>query len=192
MITMATWEESLQTSRHITSHAESPVALATPTLPYTTMTTWAVCGAAAAYVSICNCVSTYALPLGSLVEAGAPSTKRTLLMPVVEWQQGVGAQPLEREAKTKRFSGRHVRVCLSSICMWPSPKITEESLLNCSVTSLQDVFCLTCCAWTDFQSTTWYLGKHVWSSVVLSIHNRLSFLFVFSLCLLFNKVLWDF
>lgn len=43
----------------------------------------------------------FALPLGSFIEAGAPGTKWTLLMTVVERQKGVGTQTLENDKNIK-------------------------------------------------------------------------------------------
>lgn len=95
MITMATWEESLQPSRH--SHAESPVTLATQTLLHNHGHMRSVC--------CCRCVRQRsqlcvdALPLGPFIEAGASGSEWALLVAVIEWQQGVWAQTLRHETQ---------------------------------------------------------------------------------------------
>lgn len=63
------------------------------------------------HVSQPSCESTFAavpecnvlLPLGSLVEARAPRAKRTLLVAVIEWQQGIGTQTLLKRRDQKYF-----------------------------------------------------------------------------------------
>lgn len=58
------------------------------------------CESAFAAVRQCNGL----LPLGPLVEARAPRAERTLLVAVVERQQGIGAQTLMRRRDQKLFS----------------------------------------------------------------------------------------
>lgn len=94
MITMATWEESLQPQYQSTQY---PVTLATPTLQHNNgnmVSVWCcfICQ------HLCVCVD--ALPLRPLVQAGAPSTKWTLFVTIIEWQQGVWTQTLKTEKGT--------------------------------------------------------------------------------------------
>lgn len=110
----------------------SPLLPWQPHLSYTTMATWAVCGAAELYVSICSCVWTYALPLGSLIQAGAPCTKWTLLMTIIKWQQGIGTQTLEKETKTQWTEDEGMFVLYKHVA---KPQ-NNWRVLNWNVTSL--------------------------------------------------------